>query len=49
MEVSLVSPRSQTECWIEPETGLTYPTAYGAYRRARAVVSRRPGADPGKD
>jgi hypothetical protein len=42
MEVSLVSPRSQTECWIEPETGLTYPTAYRAYRRAREAQEKLP-------
>ena len=31
-----------TECWIEPDTRLAYPIAYGAYRRTREAQEKRP-------
>lgn len=32
----------EAERWIEPKTGLTYPTSYGAYRRAREAQEKSP-------
>ena len=30
------------ECWVEPGTSVPYPTAYGAYRRAREAQEKTP-------
>ena len=35
-----MSSRFQERCWIEPETGETYPTSFGEYRRAREAQER---------
>ena len=33
---------ANAECWIDPGTRLTYPTAYAAYRRTREAQERWP-------
>jgi hypothetical protein len=37
----------EAECWLEPETGLTYPTSFGAYRRAREAQDKSPARHRG--
>jgi len=35
------------ECWVEPGTLVTYPIAYGAYRRAREAQEKTPARHRG--
>ena len=42
-----MSLRSQERCWIEPQTGQTYPTSYGEYRRAREAQEKSPARHRG--
>lgn len=36
-----MSPAPDSESWIEPETGVVYPTSYHAYRRTREAEEKR--------
>jgi hypothetical protein len=47
MEAPPLRSRSQEVCWIEPETGQTYPTSYGEYRRAREAQEKSPARHRG--
>jgi hypothetical protein len=48
-----MSPRLEERCWIEPQTGVTYPTSYGEYRRTREAqekaLARHRGLGPEVD
>ena len=38
----MASGSPSVECWVEPGTSVPYPTAYGAYRRAREAQEKTP-------
>jgi len=42
-----MSSRSEELYWIEPETGDTYPTSYGEYRRRREAQEKPPARHRG--
>jgi hypothetical protein len=39
-EVPVMIPAVEGECWIEPETGVAYPTSYSGYRRMREAEEK---------
>ena len=42
-----MSSRVPESCWIEPETGQTYPTSFGEYRRTREAQEKPPARHRG--